>query len=97
MAVTTDDVKYISDLARLEMSEDELETFTTQLNSILEYASKLDELNLKQVEPTSHVIPLKNVFRDDEVKPSLHTDDLVNSCSPYFDGEFFEVPRVIEE
>ncbi|MEW6202645.1 MAG: Asp-tRNA(Asn)/Glu-tRNA(Gln) amidotransferase subunit GatC, partial [bacterium] len=85
------------DLARLEMTDDELDTFTSQLNSILEYASKLNELEMNDVEPTSHVVPLKNVFRDDEVKPSLHQDDLRGSCSPYFDGEFFEVPRVIEE
>jgi len=97
MAVTKDNVKHISDLARLEMTDDELETFTGQLNSILEYASKLNELDFKDVEPTSHVIPLKNVFREDKVKDSLPPDELLKSCAPQFDGEFFEVPRVIEE
>ncbi|MFH1537569.1 MAG: Asp-tRNA(Asn)/Glu-tRNA(Gln) amidotransferase subunit GatC [bacterium] len=96
MAISRDDVRHIAELARLEMPDDELELFTGQLNDILKYAAKLNELDLEGVEPTSHAVPVKNVFRDDEPRPSIPVDDALSNA-PDPQQHFFGVPRIIEE
>lgn len=96
MAISKDDVKHIAKLARLEMPDAELDLFKMELNDILEYAAKLNELDLDGVEPTSHSISVKNVFRDDEPRPSIPVEDaLSNAPDPH--QHFFGVPRIIEE
>lgn len=96
MAITREDVKEVAFLSRLEMSEQELDIFTEQLGKILEYASILNELDIENVAPTSHAVPLKNVFRDDVVKESYPIEKvLANAPEPR--GDFFRVPRIIEE
>ena len=81
-------------LARLELSEDEEERMTGQMNGILEYMDKLNELDTRDVEPTTHAIQLHNVFRPDSVQDSLdRKDSLANA--PGTDGVNFVVPRVI--
>ena len=65
MGISKEEVKHIAKLARIEFSEDEINRFTEQLSTILNYVSKLDELNTEDIVPTSHVIDLKNCFRDD--------------------------------
>ncbi len=96
MALTRKEVADVAFLARLEMSEKELDMFTGQLSQILEYASMLDELDIENVEPTSHVIPMKNVFREDIEKESYPIEKvLANAPEPH--GNFFKVPRVIDE
>lgn len=96
MALTRKEVADVAFLARLEMSEKELDMFTGQLSQILEYASMLDELDIENVEPTSHVIPMKNVFREDIEKESYPIEKvLANAPEPH--GNFFRVPRVIDE
>jgi len=81
-------------LARLELSEAEEERMTGQMNSILEYMGKLNELDTKDVPPTTHAIELQNVFRPDLVQPSLdRKDSLANA--PGTDGVNFVVPKVI--
>ena len=67
-----------------------------QLNSILTYIEKLNELDTTDVEPTSHVIPMSNVFRDDEVQPSLDRTKVLHNA-PEESHFFFKVPRIIEE
>jgi aspartyl-tRNA(Asn)/glutamyl-tRNA(Gln) amidotransferase subunit C len=94
--ITRQDVEHVAELARLELTAAEKEQFIAQLNSILTYIEKLSELNTTAVEPTSHVIPMSNVFRDDLVRPSLERD-LALQNAPQESHFFFKVPRIIEE
>jgi aspartyl-tRNA(Asn)/glutamyl-tRNA(Gln) amidotransferase subunit C len=95
-AISKKEVEEVAFLSRLEMSDAELDMFTGQLSQILEYASMLNELNIADVEPTSHVIPMKNVFREDIALDSYPIEKvLANAPEP--SGNFFRVPRVIDE
>ena len=96
MSVTKKDVEYIAELARLKFKEEELENFTHQLNEILSYVDKLNELNTDNVEPLSHPIENINVFRNDELKQSISTEDALKNASDKTD-EFFKVPKVINQ
>ena len=95
MKITEKEVLYVAELARLALSPEEVDRFTVQLNSILEYMDQLNELDTARVEPTSHVLPLTNVLRKDEVGPSL-TPDEVRSNAPEWDKGHFVVPKIIE-
>ncbi len=95
MAVTSDDVKYIADLARLQLPDDEVESLKQDLNKILGYMEKLDELDTTDVEPLEHVTDPEVPFRKDEAgDPIPHEDALKNA--PDADADYFRVPRVIE-
>jgi aspartyl-tRNA(Asn)/glutamyl-tRNA(Gln) amidotransferase subunit C len=94
--ITPEDVEHVAELARLELTAAEKAQFVAQLNSILTYINQLNELDTTDVEPTSHVIPMSNVFRDDEVCPSLGRE-LVLHNAPEESHFFFKVPRIIEE
>jgi aspartyl-tRNA(Asn)/glutamyl-tRNA(Gln) amidotransferase subunit C len=94
MSVTVQDVEYIAKLAKLEYSEEEKIKFTKQFNTILGYIDKLNELNTDDIEPLSHVIELSNVFREDEVKPSIPREEALKNAPSHSD-EFFKVPKVI--
>jgi aspartyl-tRNA(Asn)/glutamyl-tRNA(Gln) amidotransferase subunit C len=94
MAVTIRDVEYVASLARLEFSDREKEKLTHELNEILNYVEKLDELDTEKVEPLSHVIELSNVFRDDEVKSSIAQEEALKNA-PSKNDKFFKVPKVI--
>lgn len=93
--VTKDDVKHIAALSRLTVPEGELEKFTENFNQILNYVDKLQKLDTKGVEPTAHVLPVSNVFREDAAKEGVsHEDALKNAPEVHNDG--FKVPRVME-
>jgi aspartyl-tRNA(Asn)/glutamyl-tRNA(Gln) amidotransferase subunit C len=94
MSVTRKDVEHIAKLAKLEFSEEEKEIFTHQLNDILAYMEQLNKLDTEKVEPLSHVIELSNVFRKDEVKKGLKTEEALKNA-PSKDEKFFKVPKVI--
>ncbi|MGA1845236.1 MAG: Asp-tRNA(Asn)/Glu-tRNA(Gln) amidotransferase subunit GatC [bacterium] len=94
--ITRKQVEYVAHLAYLELSEEEKELFTHQLDSILAYMDKLNQLDTTGIEPTSHVLPMTNVFREDEVQDSLPLEDALANAPDRKDG-FFRVPRVIEE
>lgn len=96
MAVSIQDVKYIASLAKLKFNDEELENFTHQLNEILTYMDKLNELNTDNVEPLSHPVEIINVFRDDKLKESIPTEEALKN-SPDYDGKFFKVPKVINQ
>lgn len=96
MSVTKKDVEYIAELARLKFKEEELESFTHQLNEILSYVDKLNELNTENVEPLSHPVENINVFRNDELKPSITTEDALKNAPDKTD-EFFKVHKVINQ
>lgn len=95
MSVTIKDVEHIASLARLKFTDEELENFTGQLNKILEYMEKLNELDTKTVEPLSHPVESVNVFREDNVKQSTDRKDALKNA-PDTDDEFFRVPKVID-
>jgi aspartyl-tRNA(Asn)/glutamyl-tRNA(Gln) amidotransferase subunit C len=96
MAVTLDDVEHVANLARLEFSDEEKKTLMNQLNKILEYMEKLNELDTSNVEPLAQVIPLSNVFREDAVKPSSPVTEVLKNA-PAKTDKFFKVPKVIEQ
>lgn len=96
MSVTIKDVEHVAKLARLEFSEEEKQTFTRQLNQILEFIEKLNELDTTNVEPLSHVIELTNVFREDKVRPSSPVEEALKNA-PSRTEKFFKVPKVIGE
>jgi aspartyl/glutamyl-tRNA(Asn/Gln) amidotransferase C subunit len=89
-------VKHVALLSRLALDESETAAYSSQLEAILRYISKLNELDTKDTPPTSHALStLKNVFRKDAVKPSLGVEDVLRNA-PAKDGDFFKVPQVIE-
>jgi aspartyl-tRNA(Asn)/glutamyl-tRNA(Gln) amidotransferase subunit C len=94
MPVTKKDVEKIAELAQLKFSEEELESFTPQMNEILNYMDKLNELDTENVEPLSHPVEQTNVFREDELKPSITTEDALKNA-PEKDEHYFKVPKVI--
>jgi aspartyl-tRNA(Asn)/glutamyl-tRNA(Gln) amidotransferase subunit C len=94
MAVTKKDVEYIAELAKLKFKDEELEKFTEQLNEILAYVEKLNELDTTNVEPLSHPVEGSNVFRDDTVKPSIDREEALKNA-PDRSELFFKVPKVI--
>lgn len=95
MSVTEKDVRYMADLARLQLAEDEVKSFAQDMNKILGYMEMLDELDTSDVEPLEHVIDLESRLRKDEAKePLSHEDALKNA--PDADSDYFRVPKVIE-
>lgn len=95
MAVTVKVVEYVAALARLQFSDEEKQKLTVQLNRILEYMEKLNELDTSTVEPLSHVIERTNVFREDVVKPSASVEEILKNA-PARTEKFFKVPKVIK-
>ncbi|MCL5024320.1 MAG: Asp-tRNA(Asn)/Glu-tRNA(Gln) amidotransferase subunit GatC [Nitrospirae bacterium] len=89
------DVEHIAHLARLGLTEEETAKFSPQLTSILLYVEKLNELDTTGVEPTSHVLTLDNVMRDDALRPSLVTAEALMNAPERAEG-FYRVPKIIE-
>ncbi|NQT00069.1 MAG: Asp-tRNA(Asn)/Glu-tRNA(Gln) amidotransferase subunit GatC [Candidatus Omnitrophica bacterium] len=89
------DIEYVAKLARIDLAAKEKKKLTQQLGDILAYIEKLKQLNVDQIEPMSHVLPLKNVFRKDQVKPSLPADQALSNA-PSQRNSSFSVPRIIE-
>jgi aspartyl-tRNA(Asn)/glutamyl-tRNA(Gln) amidotransferase subunit C len=94
MALTRDEVLHVANLARLSLGLEEIELFTRQLNDILAYVEKLQELDTTGVEPLAHVIPVFNVFREDVVIKGLDRDTALSNAPVREEGAFV-VPRVI--
>ncbi len=94
MSISREDVVHVSRLARLNLSEDEIEKFTGQLGAILEHIAKLNEVDTEGVAPTSHVLDIVNVFREDAVTDSPIEN--MEKMAPDFAKGHFRVPKVIE-
>jgi len=94
MSITLKDVEYAAKLARLELSPEEKVTFQRELDKIIKYVDQLNELNTENLPVTSHVIPMQNVLREDEVLPSLSPDQALANAPRKKKG-FFRVPKVI--
>ena len=95
MSITSKDVEHVAKLARLDLTEDEKSKFTEQLNAILKYAEKLNELDTEGVAPTSHAMDIYNVLRDDIAVPSAPVADVLRNA-PDDEDDQFKVPAVIE-
>lgn len=94
--ITPEEVKHVALLARLDLTDDELTHFSTDLNNILKYVEKLSELDTTGVPPTSHSLRLQNVFREDIAAPSLSNDDALSNAPEAEDG-CFKVPAVLQD
>jgi aspartyl-tRNA(Asn)/glutamyl-tRNA(Gln) amidotransferase subunit C len=88
MAISRDEVLHVARLARLELSEPELERFAEQLNAILEAVGKVGELDLSGVEPTAHPLELANIWAEDEPRPSLTVEEALADAPDREDGAF---------
>jgi aspartyl-tRNA(Asn)/glutamyl-tRNA(Gln) amidotransferase subunit C len=95
MSINLKDVEHVANLARLTLTATEKEQFAGQLNAILKYAEKLNELNTDGIEPTSHVLPLANVMREDQVRPSWPIEKVLRNAPDEENGQF-KVPAVLE-
>ncbi|HNY51396.1 MAG TPA: Asp-tRNA(Asn)/Glu-tRNA(Gln) amidotransferase subunit GatC [Smithella sp.] len=95
MKISSQEVEYVAHLARLEITNEEKDKFTSQLNDILLYIDKLNELDTKGVEPMSHAIGVTNAFREDNIIGSIGTEQSLANA-PDSRGEFFRVPKVID-
>lgn len=95
MDISREQVEHVATLARLAVTDEEKGVFARQLSSILTYVQTLNRLDTSTVEPTSHVIPIQNVFREDEVRPSLSREQAFANA-PDVDGGCFRVPKIIE-
>ena len=89
------DIEYVAKLARLKLTDKEKEKFGKQLGDILKYVEKLGQLDTEKIQPTAHILPIKNVWREDKVKPSLGRDAVERNMPRRHDG-FYQVPPVIE-
>jgi len=93
--ISENDVKYVAGLSRIHLQDKDIHKFTKELEAILKYIDKLEELDVSNVEPTSHALPLNNVFREDMEKPSLEQESALKISVEKHNGSF-KVPKVIE-
>ena len=94
--ITTEDVAHVAQLARLKLTDEELEQFTGQLAAVLDHARDVESLDTAGVPPTAHPLPLENVLREDEVRPSLDRAEVL-SAAPSVEEDRFRVPRILGE
>lgn len=88
-------IEDVSKLARLNLKEDEKELFSRQVGSIIKYIDQLNELDTDRVKPTAHILPIKNVFREDRLRDSLPREKALRNAPQSEDG-FYKVPKIIE-
>ena len=93
--MTSDEVRWVAHLARLKLTDGELEAMTRQLGAIVDYVAQLRESDTTGVEPLAHAVALENVFREDEPAPSLIVDAALANA-PARQGDFYRVPAVLE-
>ena len=95
MKITKAEVEHVARLARLELTGEETETFTVQMDAILAYVDKLNELDTAGIIPTAHAVPMENAFREDLLAPSIGIDNALANAPDRVE-DFFRVPKVIE-
>ena len=93
--ITEEDVMYVAGLSRIHLESEEAKQFTSELENILEYVTKLEKLDVSNVAPTSHVLSLENVYREDTIKKLLTHDEAL-SIAVESDKGCFKVPKIIE-
>jgi len=92
--IDREEVRKVANLARLELTSEEEEQFTSQLNGILDYFEQLSELDTSDVEPTTRAIDVSNVMRSDDLQPFANKESILQGA-PDRDGEFFKVPKIM--
>lgn len=95
MKITTDDVRYVANLARLNVTDNEAEKLTSEMESIINFANMLSELDTSSVAPTNHAMKVENVFREDIVGESYNREDILKNA-PSQDSGCYSVPKVVE-
>jgi aspartyl-tRNA(Asn)/glutamyl-tRNA(Gln) amidotransferase subunit C len=95
MSLSLQEVEYIAELARLELSKIEKERYRTQLSAILEYAARLQELDTSGIPPTSSLLPAGNVLRPDQTQPGLPPEMMLRNAPQVQDGQF-RVPKILD-
>ena len=95
MKISQKDVEHVARLARLTVVPEELKSLTEQMDAILGYVDKLNELDTAGVEPMAHAVPMSNVFREDEINPTIGIERALQNA-PQSEGGYFKVPKVIE-
>ena len=91
--ISTDDVKHVAKLARLELTEEEIDKYSKQLGSILQYVEQMNEVDTTEIEPMPHAIPVYNVMREDVVKYEQTKDEMLANA-PFEEDGFFRVPKI---
>ncbi len=95
MSIDRETIKYVAHLARIELQPNELEKLSEELPEILGFIDKLKHLNVEQVKPASHILPISNVLREDKLQVSLVSEKALENA-PRKKGNFFSVPKIIE-
>ncbi|WP_243299515.1 Asp-tRNA(Asn)/Glu-tRNA(Gln) amidotransferase subunit GatC [Bacillus litorisediminis] len=93
--ISLDEVKHVAHLARLEITEEEAVMFTKQLDAIISYAEQLNELDTENIEPTSHVLDMKNVMREDIPEKGLPREEVLKNAPDHEDGQI-KVPSILD-
>lgn len=94
--ITTGDVAHVARLARLQLTDDELDRYTGQLAAVLDHARDIEALDLAGVPPTAHPLPLENVLREDVARPGIDRAEVL-AAAPSVEGDRFRVPRILGE
>ena len=92
--ITSSDVRKVAQLARLELPEDQIETYTSQLEEILTYVDQLQEIDTQNVSPTTRAVEVVNAMREDLVENNCSREEILNQA-PNRDGDFFRVPKIL--
>ncbi|MCX7923802.1 MAG: Asp-tRNA(Asn)/Glu-tRNA(Gln) amidotransferase subunit GatC [Clostridia bacterium] len=95
MKITKETIQHVANLARLNLTEQEKEKLTYEMENIISYVDKLNELDTSGIEPTAHVLPVKNVFREDKTKKSFDREKILANAPSQEDG-CFKVPKIVE-
>ncbi|KMY45883.1 glutamyl-tRNA amidotransferase [Bacillus sp. FJAT-27916] len=93
--ISKEEAKHVANLARLAITEEETEMFTKQLDSIITFAEQLNELDTTNIEPTTHVLHMKNVLREDKPSPGLPREEVLKNAPDHQDGQI-RVPGIME-
>jgi aspartyl-tRNA(Asn)/glutamyl-tRNA(Gln) amidotransferase subunit C len=93
--ISVDQVKHVANFARLAITEEDAGLFTTQLDAIISFAEQLNEVDTENVKPTSHVLDMKNIMREDTPKKGLDNEDVVKNAPDHADG-YIRVPSILE-
>lgn len=94
MAISLEEVEHIAMLARINITEEEKKEFAEQLSTVLQYAEKLNEINTEDTDPLYHILPIYNVFREDEIIESPDRNELFANAPVFQDG-YFKVPKIL--
>ncbi len=93
----TVDARYVADLARIELTDEETRNYQAQLEDILAYIEQLSQLDVEGIEPTAHGMPLHNIMREDKTEPSLDRREVMKNAPAVSAEELFQVPAILEE